>query len=443
MTDQNVFELRVNLVRALSSPQWDALSRVSGSVSLCGELFNFFESLVNSGQAEWLGPGPSPVINQPGNVSLKIQNGLHGGAEYGFAVENFSRLLAFDGAQIRVLEPVYIAEYNWASGEANEPPDFKQYRLAIELIDWLRARADHSDSDRLVFLLSEKLELIPSFEPSDLKVASFEGLGTLKELLASDLHKDQRRAVAVKALIDMLGALPTKERFSFLLRNLPQYVENVRNGYSLYASEFSYEKIRDKVEEARIDIAGKINKTISDIQNQILAIPVATVLVATQMKYGAENILSNIALVVASLFFTALMYLVIRNQRDTLKVLGSEISRQERSLEKEYEKGADQFRQTFAQLRLRQQKQHERLRILWKIVLAGLVLSAFFAGWISTRVVSPMPTPAPTASITPAKQPSDAKPVNGATGTAAVVPSVAKAVGKAQVDATQSSPSRP
>ncbi len=389
MDKQKIFELRVRLIRALTSPQWDALSRVSGSVSLTGELLTFFEWLMDSGQAEWRGPGASPVPGQTGNIQVCIQNGVHDGADYGYAVETFARLLAFDSAQSHLLEPVYIAENNWASGEPNEPLMFVQYRHAIEFFDWLRGRADHFDKDRLVFLLSEKLEIIPSFEVSDLDEASFDGIDTLKELLAPDLHKEQRRAIAVKALVDMLSQLPTKERFPFLLRNLPQYVENVKNGYLLYAAEFSYEKIRNKVEEVRIDIASKINKTISDIQNQILAIPVATILVATQMKYGQENTLPNIALVIASIFFAGLMYLIIRNQKDTLKVLGSEISRQEKSLEKDYDKGAEQFKQAFAELRLRQQKQHKRLGALWGIVLLGLCLSTIAALWFSTHSTAP------------------------------------------------------
>lgn len=440
MDKANAFKLRVDLIRALDSKQWDVLSRVSGSVTLAGESVPFFEDLLNSGQAEWLGPGASPVSGQTGTIRLCIQNGQHTGVDYGYAVEKLGHLLAFEGAKNQVLEPVYVAEYDWASGEPNEPQAFQQYRLAIELMEWLRGRADHHDSARIVFLLSEKLEINPAFEVTDLDAASFDGLATLKELLASDLHKDQRRAVAVKALIDMLSPLPIKERFSFLLRNLPQYVENVRNGYQLYAAEFSYEKIRDKVEEVRVDIASKINKTISDIQNQILAIPVATILVATQMKYGQENIPSNAALVLASLFFTVLMCLIIQNQKDTLKVLGSEISRQEKSLEKDYDKGAEQFRQTFIELRERQEKQHRRLGLLWKVVLTGLCLSILAALWFS---VQPLPVASASNFPTAANLPIPVKSNGNVTSSAIAAPPIKDEAGISPQGAITKSEPRP
>ncbi|MCZ5662332.1 hypothetical protein O5623_28590 [Escherichia coli] len=60
----------------------------------------------------------------------------------------------------------------------------------------------------------------------------------------------------------------------------------IKKGYKVFVSGFSYEKILDQLRVAKIEEMGKIHKVFSDIQNQILGIPVATIIVATQMKAG-------------------------------------------------------------------------------------------------------------------------------------------------------------
>ncbi|HGY8153981.1 TPA: hypothetical protein ACNTEA_005073, partial [Escherichia coli] len=66
--------------------------------------------------------------------------------------------------------------------------------------------------------------------------------------------------------------------------DLGQLYESYQKGYKVFVSGFSYEKILDQLRVAKIEEMGKIHKVFSDIQNQILGIPVATIIVATQMK---------------------------------------------------------------------------------------------------------------------------------------------------------------
>lgn len=384
--ETNDFRLRVQLLRALDTPQWDEISRVRGAVTLDGELLSFFEQLRSSDEAEWLGPGASPTPGQRGQVFIKVQNGPRGAVQRGYAVQNLDGLLRFDRSRVEVLEPSFLADSNWATGEPGEPDEFQRYRQTVEFTQWLRERADVAESDRLVFLLSEKLELpISSYKREDIAFASFEDISTLRQLLADDLHKDQRRAIAIRALIEMLGGLPANDRFPHLLRNLPDFIQRVKNGYALYVAEFSYERVRDQVEAARIEIAGKLNKTISEIQNQILAIPVATILVATQMKAGTENWATNLALVIASAIFVFLMRMILRNQRDSLSVLNREIDRQAALLRKDYKDVAERFNDVFCDLHGRQASQERRLDWVWYLVLTGFALSVVAAYWFSTR----------------------------------------------------------
>jgi len=116
----------------------------------------------------------------------------------------------------------------------------------------------------------------------------------------------------------------------------------------------------------------------SDIQNQLLGIPVATIIVASQMKDAKTlgyEFWVNTAVLLGCWVFAILMIFLLHNQSHTLAVLRDEIQRQKRQLTKEFAAVANSFEDTFAYLSKRAFTQ--RL-ILWAIdvfVVLGLLLS--------------------------------------------------------------------
>lgn len=54
--------------------------------------------------------------------------------------------------------------------------------------------------------------------------------------------------------------------------------------YRLFAYRFTYSKVRRDVETAQADFFVRMHKTFGDLQRQIFDIPVATIVVATQLK---------------------------------------------------------------------------------------------------------------------------------------------------------------
>lgn len=84
----------------------------------------------------------------------------------------------------------------------------------------------------------------------------------------------------------------------------------------------------------------KIHKVISDVQNHILGIPIATVVVGTQMKKVVNSDISqfviNTCILVGALIFTLLVSFVMSNQKDTLNVIKLEIDRKKDLIEKKY-----------------------------------------------------------------------------------------------------------
>jgi hypothetical protein len=180
---------------------------------------------------------------------------------------------------------------------------------------------------------------------------------------------------------EVLVKHPAAERFGHFLRGLPEIHERFDRGYRLFAAGFSYEKLRDQVEAARIEYTGKMHKVFSDIQNQLLGIPVATVIVATQMKphsQVASEFWISVAVLLGSFVFALLVHLLLRNQRHTLEVVGLEIARQRKELEKQPQGVAANLLPTFELLERRYRTQMRILQAIDWVVLAGVALSVFF-----------------------------------------------------------------
>jgi len=72
------------------------------------------------------------------------------------------------------------------------------------------------------------------------------------------------------------------------------------------------------------------------------------------------------------------MHFLLRNQRDTLDVIGIEINRQKAKLEKEPAAFALNFIDTFAALDKRYKAQRAALYTIDVIVVIGFLLSVFF-----------------------------------------------------------------
>lgn len=109
----------------------------------------------------------------------------------------------------------------------------------------------------------------------------------------------------------------------------------------MFASSFSYEKVRNEIENAKLEEQVKIHKVITDIQNQILGIPVATVIVATQFKTQklADNDLIyqfwvNTGIFVGVFIFSVFLWYLINNQKSSLKGIEEEIKRKDGVLRK-------------------------------------------------------------------------------------------------------------
>lgn len=297
------------------------------------------------------------------------------------------------GAPSRIREPKNFALIADGYTTPEQVPDahiVSRYRLVLRLIQSLKAAGASLDQDdeTLVFFNDGRFDVPVLYTAVDLASLNVPATEALNSIIPQGLHEKQCRAILVEAVVGMCNAVPPPDRFRFLLANAGELVSRFEKGYGLFASGFSYEKVRDEIEAARVEYTGKLHKIVSDIQNQMLGIPVATIIVATQMKgHQAIDVAfwTSFAVLLGALVFAALTRMLLRNQRHTLEVIGAEISRQKGKLQKEHALIAANFTPVFEHLEERYRTQLRVLTWIGRIVLAG----AFFSVWFFFSISEP------------------------------------------------------
>jgi len=278
-------------------------------------------------------------------------------------------------APSRLLTPperFYLADIDYVFFEGVEyQPDIVKGYLNVSLFaSTLNDISDHSLPlvPKSIFLQGEKLELSLSYSSGDLKI--LEGLEEfIDNFVKADIHKDKIATIIKGALIEMLKSSEIDQlTVSCLIKRFTEFIDRVNANYQLYVSEFSFDKIKERVETEKFEFTLKLNKVFSEIQNQLLAVPLALVLVSSQMK--VENGLSflNMSIWCGVLIFGFFMSLLIKNQRSTLNAIKLEIDSQWNSIEAKHQFVAARLGCHYRYLRKRQKDQSLTLFLVDTIV---------------------------------------------------------------------------
>lgn len=227
-----------------------------------------------------------------------------------------------------------------------EDENIVKYKKIIDFIKHILIPSSvyfDKDSCTLIYLDDnhKKIEVPILYTVEDLKKIDIQTLDSLRDQFFEDIHLDQKYAIIAEVVKGFCSPVSKRNRFQELLNSIDELLKSFNNGYKLFAAKFSYESIKDEVETAKIEEMAKLHKIISDVQNHILGIPVATVIVATQMKVATDStsqILINTCITIGALFFTLLITFIMHNQSDTLNSLENEIIRKKELIAKEYAK---------------------------------------------------------------------------------------------------------
>jgi hypothetical protein len=303
---------------------------------------------------------------------------------------DLDELLKQPGNRVRARSRFLVLNTRTSSDDGEDvKSEVGRYLLAVKLVKALKDVAGFLDLDEqnLVFISNGRFDVPVQYSAEDLLGMDVDEVQALTTLIPTDTHKKQCAGILATAIVDLVRPQAPLARFRYLLSHAKELRAAYDQGYKMYAAGFSYDKLKDTVEAARVEYVGKIHKVLSDIQNQLLGIPVATIIVATQLKEdkgSGPELFINTAVLLGAWVFVALTLLLIRNQQHTLKVLKEEIARQKRQLTKEYAPVAGMLADTFKSLESRARTQTIVLWVIFFAVVAGLGL----ANW-SYRILTP------------------------------------------------------
>lgn len=298
-----------------------------------------------------------------------------------------------NAAARRITAPTrfYLADSDslYGGDEARLPPVGQYYLAATNLFALIGKASDHQggvgDAKTLVFLHKEKIEITPQYGAADLhelkNLKAFEA-----DFIATETHLEQKRTILKTVLFDMFSG-KKKLPFAELLRRFDEFIEKVQASYQLYVAEFSFQKIKAEVEKEKLDAMVKLNKVFSDVQSQLLAVPVALVLVGGQMEDKGAWTSKNVLIWLGALVFAILMDLLIRNQRHTLKAVNQEIDQQRQQIESKYQAISDRFSEIYQEIEGRHKHQGRLITVVDMLVAVSLAVTTGMLLWFANALI--------------------------------------------------------
>lgn len=332
------------------------------------------EALYDRTQIALVTPGAVAV---GGDVPISIRAPSH---KLGLLVHDFDALFNAPDASFTEPAAYYVIDARYARGDETVPAVLMRYRALLTVIALLREAANYvSDLQReLVFIGEEKTVVPISFSATDLPATIEAQAKRLRSLFDGATHRDEKTGLLADAVVEIVRSQRRVDRFVYLIANLETLCDRVEKGYRLFVSSFSYSKVKKDIETARLDYVGKIHKTIVEIQGQLLGIPVATIVVATQLKQPGRcdvAFWTNTAVLLGAWIFIGLLWLAVRNQRHTLDTISLEMTAQRERLDREEAALRDDFVGIYDDLDKRVRWHRMVLLIVGLAALAGAILA--------------------------------------------------------------------
>lgn len=261
---------------------------------------------------------------------------------FGRMFEDFSELLR----KFPLSEPnnYYIKSLNFYSKDESQPEEISKYKKIIGFIDLLkRISAYYDESTKKIIFVTEGLAYkinIQGFQlkPEELQKIDFIALDKIIEMLViDDTYTENRK----KVFIETIGSFITEngEKISdmnLILFSSTDVSQEFEKRFNIFLSNFSYDKIINQLKTMQVEETGKIHKVFSDVQNQALALPIASLLAISQMKKNSENseitLITNSFIIVGVLLFIVIVWFLLNNQKLTLNTISKELeSRKKRT----------------------------------------------------------------------------------------------------------------
>lgn len=288
-------------------------------------------------------------------------------------VQTFGEILQFPEFLRKRPTCFFIEDIDCCSEDSGDSPEIvSKYYSVLSFISVLQQLADFVDTSdpsaaTLFFLLKEKYEVRVEYSAEDVQKGS--SSQALAHFIESSPHEANKRDIVKGIVVDVIKGNPAA--FSTLVWTMDDIVRRANDNYSVFVSEFSFDKIKDEIAKRKIDFILRINKVFSDIQDKVLGVPLALIIATTQID-AKNSYNKNTAIIMGLSLFTIIMGMLVKNQMSNLNAIKEEYTYQEGVLEKEFSSLHSKISNAFQAINRRQ----KTLRVLLYAV-AVLVLFSY------------------------------------------------------------------
>jgi hypothetical protein len=293
---------------------------------------------------------------------------------------NLNELISTSGRRITPPNIFHIKDISFTypnedEEKLNECTTLKNYFYACQLFSSFSDICDYEDkkgSDKkLIFVGSAMLTILPNYKLEDLlEISMPDSDHAVTKFFMEKEHRDQKKVILLDAIFSVFQEFTTLD-FGLILRKLSEIFIVANKSYNLYMKEFSFEKIKSKFEHEKLEFTIKLNSIFSNIQNQILAVPLAMFLSSAQFNIENKFAFKNIVVWFAVIVFSLLLSFLIRNQKSTLTAIKAEIDQQQTDLADKYTEEKDYFSTVYTDLVTRYDTQN------WLLLSVDIMVSIF------------------------------------------------------------------
>lgn len=293
-----------------------------------------------------------------------------------------------DGPRRRSVPSLFtVRDLGYTHGRDQEvPPAVQHYVDAVQLWKCMAGFADHErdGGTHLLFIKSfdSKLWLTADYAAADLrplpKLNDF-----AKQYFEDEHHKDQKRNIVRAALLETFKNKPNA-RFAEFLSSFVDFADRVRSSYTLYTQDFSFEKLRSEVDKQNREDTLRLNKTFSDIQNQLLALPAALLAAGAAIKEHSWS--TNLPVLVGVGIFMWVIRQLVANQQSSIDAIAGEIGLRRKKIADQPREIAEGVLSLFKELEARVQRQKrvlEQIRCAVHAVFVVVAMLVVLAQWPS------------------------------------------------------------
>jgi len=291
--------------------------------------------------------------------------------------ENIEQLLGNASNRKNVPLQFTLRDINFAYPSTNDssemPEQVSQYMDSVRLFSVLSKLSDVQNGG-LLFVQSHdaQLTIIPELSSEDLRsLTSFPSFAA--EFSNEESHAEQKRSIVRSVLIEQFRPCRSVP-LSDVIDKFDEIARDARHSLAMYMAEFSVAKVKSEVERQNLDDTLSLSKTLSEIQNQLLALPAAILLAGATIKIGET--LRNYAVLAGIVIFTIFILILVSNQRHSIDAISAQITRRKEKIKNMPSDSSAEVLPLFEPLESRVAKQKRTLCLIKYVILAVVALAA-------------------------------------------------------------------